>query len=60
MEYNTGRERLTIPEYGRNIQKMVAFTLKEEDREKRTVLATALVKVMGQLNPAPKPPPQLH
>ena len=54
MEYNTGRERLTIPEYGRNIQKMVQWTLNEEDREKRTILATALVKVMGQLNPQPK------
>lgn len=54
MEYNTSRERLTIPEYGRNIQNMVAWAKKEEDREKRTVLAQAIVKVMGQLNPQPK------
>jgi len=54
MEYNTGRGHLTIPEYGRNIQKMVGFAIAEPDRDKRTILAQAIVKVMGQLNPQPK------
>ncbi len=54
MEYNTGRGHLTIPEYGRNIQKMVGFAIEEQDKEKRTILAQAIVKVMGQLNPQPK------
>jgi hypothetical protein len=33
MEYNTQREKLIIPEYGRNIQKMVDHCLSIENRE---------------------------
>lgn len=51
MEYNTGRNKLIISEYGRNVQKMVEHALQLEDREKRTRLAHLIVNVMGQLNP---------
>jgi hypothetical protein len=51
VEYNTQRGHLLIPEYGRNIQKMVDFALAEPDRERRTVLAHALITLMGNLNP---------
>lgn len=50
--YNTERVRLYIPEYGRNVQKMVDYLKTIEDREKRNEQARAVVKVMEILNPA--------
>jgi len=35
LEYNTEREHLIIPEYGRHIQKMVNQAIAMEDREER-------------------------
>lgn len=51
VEYNTQRGKLLISEYGRNIQKMVDFALAEPSRERRTILAHALITLMGNLNP---------
>ena len=51
MDYNSTREKLIIPEYGRNLQKMVAYVLTVEDREKRTNLCKALISIMAQLHP---------
>src|SRR6478609_4495295 len=51
VEYNTQREHLLISEYGRNIQKMVNFAMDETNRDRRTVLANALISLMGSLNP---------
>jgi hypothetical protein len=51
MEYNTSRDKLNISEYGRNIQKMIEYTMSVEDREKRNQLAKTIIAVMGQLNP---------
>ena len=51
MEYNTGRNRLIIPEYGRHIQKLIDYAISLEDREERNKIAMAIVDVMGQLNP---------
>ncbi|MFI5219106.1 MAG: DUF4290 domain-containing protein [Bacteroidia bacterium] len=51
MEYNTERNHLTIPEYGRNIQKMIEHTCKITDREERNKAAQTIVAVMGTLNP---------
>lgn len=50
--YNTERVKLHIPEYGRNVQKMVDYLKTIEDREKRNEQAVAVVKVMEILNPA--------
>lgn len=50
-DYNTGRERLVIPEYGRHIQKLINHCKKLENREERTRMAYAIVEVMGNLNP---------
>ena len=50
--YNTERVRLCIPEYGRNVQKMVDYLKTIEDREKRNEQARAIIKVMEILNPA--------
>ncbi|MEZ7838649.1 MAG: DUF4290 domain-containing protein [Flavobacteriales bacterium] len=51
MEYNTSLPHLIIPEYGRNVQKMVHSIVEIEDREKRNHQAKAIIEVMGNLNP---------
>lgn len=50
-DYNTRRPYMIIPEYGRNIQKMVEHAISIEDREERNKIANAIISVMGQLNP---------
>ena len=54
MEYNTARELMKIPEYGRNIQKMIEYAKTLEGREERNKAANSIIKVMGQVNPALK------
>ncbi|MGM9763440.1 MAG: DUF4290 domain-containing protein [Candidatus Cryptobacteroides sp.] len=49
--YNTERVQLLIPEYGRNVQKMVEYLKTIEDREKRNEQARAVIKVMEIINP---------
>lgn len=51
MEYNTSLPKMIIPEYGRNIQKMIDFAMTVKDREERNKVARAIIDVMGQLNP---------
>ncbi|MGM9790418.1 MAG: DUF4290 domain-containing protein [Candidatus Cryptobacteroides sp.] len=51
LDYNTEREKLAMPEYGRNVLKMVEDVKKIEDRQKRTEQAEAVVRVMEILNP---------
>ena len=51
MEYNTTREHLILPEYGRNVQNMIAHANELTDREERNRAAQAIIEVMGQLNP---------
>ena len=49
--YNTEVEKLQMPEYGRNVLKMVAQLREIPDKAKRTEQAYAVVKVMESLNP---------
>lgn len=51
MEYNTQMDKLILPEYGRNIQKMVDHCLTIADREERTACAYSIVNTMGNLFP---------
>ena len=51
MEYNTSLSKLIIPEYGRNVQKMVHSIIDIENREKRNHQAKSIIEVMGNLNP---------
>lgn len=51
LEYNTEREKLIIPEYGRHIQKMVNQAKAIEDREERNKVAKSIIAVMGNLQP---------
>lgn len=49
--YNTEREKLAMPEYGRNVFSMISQLKLIEDRDKRSEQAKAVVKVMEILNP---------
>lgn len=49
--YNTQQKPLALPEYGRNIHKMVEHCLTIEDREERTRAAYAIVRAMANLFP---------
>ena len=51
IEYNTERDKLIIPEYGRHIQKMVDYATSIEDKEERNKVAKSIIAVMGNLNP---------
>lgn len=51
MEYNTTRDKMLLPEYGRNVQNMISFAMKIENKEERNRAAQAIIEVMGQLNP---------
>ncbi|TDI77446.1 MAG: DUF4290 domain-containing protein, partial [Bacteroidetes bacterium] len=51
IEYNTEREQLIIPEYGRHIQKMVAYASSLKDEEARNKCVESIISVMGNLNP---------
>lgn len=50
MDYNSTREKLIIPEYGRNVQKMIYSALEMEDREKRTSFVKYIIGVMVQMH----------
>ena len=50
-DYNTERKKLVLPEYGRNIQKMINYTVSLEDREERNRAARAIIAIMGNMNP---------
>ncbi|MCW8896977.1 MAG: DUF4290 domain-containing protein [Flavobacteriales bacterium] len=50
-DYNTRRPKMVIPEYGRNIQKMIDHAMTVENKEERNKIANAIISVMGQLNP---------
>ena len=50
-DYNSSRKKLILPEYGRNIQKMVNHIKTIEDREERNKAARTVIGVMGNLNP---------
>ena len=40
-----------MPEYGRNVQKMIEYVVSVEDREKRTHIARVIVSIMASMNP---------
>ena len=51
LEYNTARPKMLIPEYGRNVQKMVYHAVSMVDRDERNRVAESIIKVMGELKP---------
>jgi hypothetical protein len=51
LDYNTQLKRLELPEYGRNIQRMVDYAMTMEDAEERAKCAQTIISIMGNLFP---------
>ena len=51
LEYNSERQHLIIPEYGRHLQKLIFQAIEIEDEIERNKLAKYIIQVMGSLNP---------
>ena len=51
LEYNTEREHLIIPEYGRHLQKMINHAIAQDSKEERNKLSKAIISVMGNMQP---------
>ena len=51
LQYNTERNLLAIPEYGRHMHKMIQQVMAEPDKEQRNKQAQAIIGIMGNLNP---------
>ena len=50
--YNTQRKKMSLPEYGRSVQKMVDYLKTIEDKDKRNEQARTVIKVMELVNPS--------
>jgi len=51
LEYNTEREHLIIPEYGRHMQKMINHAKTRETKEERNKITKAIISIMGNMQP---------
>ena len=49
--YNLGRKKLMLPEYGRNVHQMIEYLRSIHDRDLRSQQARVVVDVMGNINP---------
>jgi len=54
MEYNSQRELLVIPEYGRNVQRLILHAKTIEDDEKRQAFIERMIDLMQQMHPQNK------
>lgn len=51
LDYNTQREKLIIPEYGREIQNMVDYAMTIPDRNERQHCAESIIAIMSHMFP---------
>ena len=51
LDYNTQREKLVLPEYGREIQQMVDHAVSLEDRGERQRCAETIISIMKRMFP---------
>ena len=51
MQYNTSKEHLAMPEYGRNVQTMINHAISLSDKKKQQECVDAIIAFMGQMNP---------
>lgn len=51
MEYNSSKEELIIPEYGRNVQNLIQYAKAEPDPRIRQILAEKVIELMWQMSP---------
>lgn len=55
LEYNSHREPLIIPEYGRHIQKLVEFAVTIKDKDQRQIFVDMIINMMYQIMPSARP-----
>ena len=51
LDYNTQREKLVLPEYGREIQNMVDYCVAIKDRDERQQCAESIINIMDRMFP---------
>lgn len=51
MNYNTEREKMPMPEYGRAVQSMVDYAITIPDRRERERCAHSIIRIMGSMFP---------
>ena len=54
LDYNTQREQLIQPEYGREVQKMVEYAVSLNDNEERQLCAKTIISIMERMFPQSK------
>lgn len=54
IQYNSDKDRLVLPEYGRNIHLMIEFAKTVPDYEKRSAYVHAIIELMYQMSPQNK------
>jgi len=51
LDYNTQREKLVMPEYGREVQSMVDYCVKLADKAERQACAETIITIMERMFP---------
>ena len=51
LDYNTQRERLILPQYGREVQNMVDYAISLPTKEERQSCAESIIAIMDRMNP---------
>ena len=51
LDYNTQREQLILPEYGREVQKMVDYAVTLENKDERQRCAETIIGIMERMFP---------
>ena len=59
LEYNSSREKLLIPEYGRHVQKMLQYAQTVEPKEQRQMLVEMVIRLMEQMQTQTRPSKEL-
>lgn len=54
LDYNTQRRQLVLPEYGREVQKMVDYAMTLESKEERQRCANTIISIMERMFPQAK------
>lgn len=51
MQYNTAKDKLTMPEYGRHVQNMINHAISLSNKKEQQKCVDTIIAVMGQMHP---------
>ncbi len=51
MQYNTKKDQLTMPEYGRHVHNMINHAISISDKKEQQKCVDSIIAFMGQMNP---------